>query len=108
MSNGTEPFRSLVDNALDLIAVLSADGTIRWASPSFGPTLGYDPNEVIGRNLFTLGHADDSSALSTFLAELNDKTGANVSIECRFRHRVDGWRMFEAVGKNLLDDPAVA
>ncbi|MDQ3965536.1 MAG: PAS domain S-box protein, partial [Actinomycetota bacterium] len=43
-------FRSLVRNALDIIMVTDADGTIRYMSPSAERVLGYRPEEMIGTN----------------------------------------------------------
>ncbi|NIW49223.1 MAG: PAS domain S-box protein, partial [Gammaproteobacteria bacterium] len=38
-------FRSLIENALDIVTVLNADGTIRYESPSVKQILGYEPDE---------------------------------------------------------------
>ena len=41
-------FRSLVQNSSDIITILDADGTIRYASPAVQKVTGYNPEEQVG------------------------------------------------------------
>jgi diguanylate cyclase (GGDEF)-like protein/PAS domain S-box-containing protein len=43
-------FRLLAENSGEVIFLLSAEGIIRWVSPSLTPTLGWQPEEWIGRS----------------------------------------------------------
>ncbi len=43
-----EHYRSLIENSMDLISILSLDGTIRYASPSHERMLGYPLDELVG------------------------------------------------------------
>jgi PAS domain S-box-containing protein len=54
-----EHFRSRIENASDLITVLEPDGTIRYESPSVERVLGYQPEEMVGKNAFDYIHPDD-------------------------------------------------
>src|SRR3712207_7976709 len=56
----TTLFRSLIENALDIITVLDSDGTIRYASPSFERVLGYPQAGLVGTNSFSLVHPERS------------------------------------------------
>jgi PAS domain-containing protein len=47
-------FRSLVQNASDVIQVVAADGTISYISPSVKPILGYEPEDWLGKKAFDL------------------------------------------------------
>jgi diguanylate cyclase (GGDEF)-like protein/PAS domain S-box-containing protein len=49
-------FRSLIENALDTITILAADGTIMYESPAVERVLGFTPDELVGRNVFDLIH----------------------------------------------------
>jgi len=42
-------FRALIENSSDIISILDANGIIRYESPSIERTLGYLPDELIGR-----------------------------------------------------------
>ena len=52
-------YRALAEGALDIITVVDEFGTIVYTSPSSEQHLGYQPDELIGRNLFEFVHSDD-------------------------------------------------
>ena len=54
-----ELFRSLIENASDVITILSADGTSLYESPSVERVLGWTPEELVGMPSFALLHPDD-------------------------------------------------
>jgi PAS domain-containing protein len=49
-------FRSLIENASDLISVVDQTGQIQYQSPSSLAILGYSPEERVGRSMFELLH----------------------------------------------------
>ena len=101
-------FRSLTENALDIITVLDSDGSIRYESPSIEWALGYKPEELIGQNVFDFIHPEDLPSVMTTFAERSQIAGPAPPVEARFRHKDGSWRVIEAVGTNLLEDSAVA
>jgi PAS domain S-box-containing protein len=100
-------FRSLIENALDIIAIVNADGTIRYESLSVERVLGYGPEELNGRNAFEWVHPDDLVRTKQIFSEALQIPGATRSAIFRFRHKDGSWRILEASGQNLLHDPAV-
>ena len=52
-------FRSIIENASDMIAILDAEGTTLYESPSNERMLGYKPEELVGRNALELIHPED-------------------------------------------------
>jgi PAS domain S-box-containing protein len=100
-------FRSLVQNAFDVITIISAAGTISYESPSIERILGYTPEDLIGSDAFTFVHPDDAAEVrDRFLASL-DVPGSHELVTFRFRHKDGSWRWLEGIGTNLLDDPNV-
>ena len=101
-------FRALIENSRDLITVLAPDGTRTYCAPSSKHVLGYDPDDLVGRDAFEIVHPDDRAETREAFEELlADERGAQNRIEYR-AHHVDGsWRTFEAVGVNLVDDPTI-
>jgi diguanylate cyclase (GGDEF)-like protein/PAS domain S-box-containing protein len=100
-------FRSLVENARDVIHVINADRTTRYISPSIERLLGYTPEELVGRGALDLLHPDDREAAVEQLRRTPDAPEAGRPIQVRVRHRDGSWRIFEGIGRNLLDDPVV-
>ena len=101
-------FRSLIENSLDIITILNADGTIRYESPSVERVLGYEPSELVGKSAFELIHPDDIwrvlEIFNTGVLNLN----YSGCVEFRYLHKDGSWRVLEAKGKNLLAEPGVA
>ena len=52
-------FRSLIENASDIISILEPTGKIRYESPSLERVLGYKPEELVGSNAFEFIHPED-------------------------------------------------
>lgn len=102
MKASEEHFRSLIENALDIILVVNEAGIIQYASPSFERILGYAGDERVGRSFFDLVHEDDLEALGAVVEKAFSEppTGHRVY---RHRHRDGSWRFLEAVGSSYVD-----
>ncbi len=108
LKHGEKYFRALTENALDAVAVVSGEGTISYESPSFKRMLGYELEDRKGKNSFELVHPDDLPKAVNLFTQLSQNPGDIVRTEIRGRHRDGSWRTLEVVGRNLLNDPAVA
>jgi PAS domain S-box-containing protein len=92
-----EHFRSLIENALDLIAIVQTDGVIRYASPSHERILGWRPDELIGIDVLSMIAAEDRSAVRQALR----CEGEQIPFAYRFRHKDGTWRMVESCARDL-------
>ena len=97
----------LVQYASDMITILEPDGTVRYESPAVEKVLGYKPEELVGKNILDYVHPEDVDRASRELDRVWDEPGVRGPVEVRFRHEDGSWRCLEAVGNNLLGDPAV-
>jgi len=100
-------FRSLVENARDVIHVINEDRTTRYITPSVEWLLGWTPAELVGRCALDIIHPDDVDAALEQMRLARETPGSGRPLTLRVRHRDGGWRVFEAIGRNLLDDPSV-
>jgi diguanylate cyclase (GGDEF)-like protein/PAS domain S-box-containing protein len=101
-------YASLIRNASDVIMIADVDGGLRFVSPAAVHAIGVHPDDLVNRNLFDIWGGSDGERLTAFLGEVAASRGRAVGpIElCVSR---DTRRLtLEAVGSNLLDDPAVA
>ncbi|MBV9490726.1 MAG: PAS domain S-box protein, partial [Verrucomicrobia bacterium] len=96
-----EWFGSLIQNASDLITVISADGLLRFQSPSVERVLGYGPEDLSGRSVFELVHPDDVRRVRVAIRWVRSHPATSALIECRFRHRNGTWRVLQAVGRKM-------
>lgn len=97
-----ESFRSLIENALDIITTIGNDGIIRYESPSIERVLGYKPEELIDRSIWDFIHPEDITSVVNSLTEVIKNPKNAVAIELRFKHQKGEWRILEAIGKHLV------
>ena len=101
-------FRSLTENALDMIAILQNNGTFQYISPAVERVMGYEPGSLVGKNALDLIHPDDIKAARKVILNALKKTGSIFSGEFLFQHQNGSWRVIEIIGNNLLENPAVS
>ncbi|MCB0166190.1 MAG: SpoIIE family protein phosphatase, partial [Anaerolineae bacterium] len=102
-----EYFRAMIENASDVITLLSQDGNVIYQSPAIEQILGYKPSDVVGRNMLEFVHPDDHQAIIESLGGLIASNHDPVPIEFRAKDGEGKWRYVEAIGNNQLDNPSV-
>jgi PAS domain S-box-containing protein len=100
-------FRSVIENASDVIAIVSADGFLVYDSPAIKHVLGYEPAALIGRPLTDLIHPDDQATVTGAYAEVLARPGTVVAIEFRIRHSEGHWLTCEAICNRPIDDSSI-
>ena len=100
-------FRALIEKGWDFISVISADGIVRYASPTVTHTLGHAPEDFVGRTALELIHPDDRERVGRLFDELRGEPGASRGVEYRIRDKEGTWRWLEGTVTNLLTDAAV-
>lgn len=99
-----ERFRSLIENALDIITIMDADGTIHYESPSVETVLGYNTTELIGQNFFDYIHSDDLATAHHEITNVIQSPELARPIEFRCRNKDGSWYTLEAISQKLVDD----
>ncbi|MBC7247007.1 MAG: PAS domain S-box protein [Actinobacteria bacterium] len=100
-------FRSLIENSLDLILILDAEGRVTYQSPSVARVLGYSERELAESDIFEFVHPGDRNRARDVFLRSREHPGSRGHHEVRFRHRDGNWLQLEVTGYNLLRDPAV-
>lgn len=95
-----EHFRSLIENAMDIILILNQDSTVLYASPSMR-SLGYSSEELTGKHLLQFISPDDTQAFAHFLNSGFTKNDQAPKTEFVFRHSDGSFRVLEAIGKAI-------
>ena len=89
-----ERFRSLVQNASDLISILDSEARVRYHSPSLERLLGFELADREGSYAFERVHPEDRPELEERFRELLQTPGRSVRMEFRIRNRQNAWRDF--------------
>jgi two-component system KDP operon response regulator KdpE len=101
-------YKALIENALDPVIIINGDGTIQYKSQSIEQVLGYGTEEDIGGSSFNYIHPDDLPDVADIFTQLISNPGSTMRYVVRVLHADGSWRTIEAIGQNLLDNPAVA
>ena len=96
-----ERFRSLIENALDIITVLDEDGVTIFESPSMQRVLGRNPSGMLNKPLIEMLHPDDRCQVSEVLDRLAARPGSSETFELRYQHGDGDWHVLEVVGQRL-------
>ncbi|MHB1222995.1 MAG: ATP-binding protein [Gemmatimonadaceae bacterium] len=100
-------FRSLIENASDMISLVDRDGTFRYLSPAYERCTGRPAAALLGRSAFDDVHPDDVEGARSAFATAVDNPGTPAQARFRYRHQSGEWSMLAATTTSLLDDPAV-
>ena len=93
-------YRSLIEHGADVILVLSADGTIQYASPAVGRLLGRVAEDLKGGNVFELIHPEDQPLARQRLKRVFEPHTPEY-VDLRVRHSDGSWRTLAAIGNVL-------
>lgn len=100
-------YRRLVEESLDVAAIIDADGRISYVSPAVERILGYEPEELEGEVGFEYQHPDDRAAVAEAIERLETNPDDTAVIETRFRHADGSWRWLEVTMQNRFDDELI-
>ncbi|NET32761.1 MAG: PAS domain S-box protein [Cyanothece sp. SIO1E1] len=98
-----ERFRSLIENALDIIMILDPDGTVGYVSPSIEKVLGYAVMDLAGKNIVEFIHPDDWIIARDRLTSITQHAELTRPIELRYRHHDQSWRILEAISQPFVE-----
>ncbi|HTP52370.1 MAG TPA: bacteriohemerythrin [Anaeromyxobacteraceae bacterium] len=102
-----ERFRALIEKSTDMMSVLDAEGRFQFWSQSAAETLGWAPEEMLGKPLADLVHVEEKEPVAQLFRRLLANPGGISRGLIRYRHKNGSWRQLEAIARNLLRDPAV-
>ena len=80
-------YRMLVENASDIVFLLSADGRFEYVSPNVNAMLGYAAEEVVGGSLVDFVYPDDAAGVRRSIGSVCRSGDRIHDIELRLRHR---------------------
>jgi PAS domain S-box-containing protein len=104
LRHSEERFRSLIENALDIIMILEPDGIIGYVSPSVETVLGYRAADLVGQNMMAFIHPEDWATAHNHFAPMTQPPNLNSPTEFRKRHQDGSWRILEAISQPFMDN----
>lgn len=92
-----ERYRTLVSYSFDFVVETSVDGRFVYLSPDYKNALGYEPEELLGRDIFEFIHPDDLATTAAAFHRAIETFSSDQAIY-RYRHKNGDWRWFESTG----------
>ncbi len=100
-------YTTIVENIQDIITILSPEGKIIYESPSVKNVFGYEEQELIGMDAFTLIHPEDVSSVMKVVEEGIKIPGYTAMVTYRARHKDGRYLYFQTHGINLINIPEI-
>ncbi|MBV9492995.1 MAG: PAS domain S-box protein, partial [Acidobacteria bacterium] len=100
-------FRALTENSSELVSILGADGTLRYANPAFQRSFDLIADQVVGTRVEGFIHPEDVERVREFFDRLTHEGQGVATVEYRVQAGNGPWRHRRAVVQNLLQDDAV-
>ncbi|MGB8191362.1 MAG: PAS domain S-box protein, partial [Chitinophagaceae bacterium] len=101
-------YRNLIGNSLDGILLTDSEGNINFSAPSLKNILGYDTEDVVGKNVFGYVHPDDLKLATDRFYGRGAVAGNPEYIVVRLLKQSGEWLWCMVRGHNLLDNPQVS
>ena len=97
----------LLENASEVITIYEEDGTVRYISPSVDRILGYSSQDMIGHKDIEYVIPGYEEVVDSMFRQLLDNPSESVRIQYEIRKKDGDAIWVEAMGTNLLSDPAI-
>lgn len=85
-------FRQIVENANDIIYMLTPEGTFSYVSPNWAAMLGYNPDDVMGKHFAPGIHPSDRQKCLKKFQQLVEDNRSIAGLEYRVHHQDGSWR----------------
>ncbi len=95
---------SMISNIADVIAIVGADGIIKYKSPNIFKWFGWQPEELLGKYAWDTVHANDLDYVQNVFYTLMKEDKAFKRIEYRYICKDGSYKMIELSAVNLIND----
>ncbi|MES2655096.1 MAG: PAS domain S-box protein [Bacteroidota bacterium] len=102
-----ERFKSLVHNISDIISLIDEKGFIKYQSSSIKQIMGYEENELQGKNIFEIVHPEDHLIVAQAFKNAIENEGNSPVAEFRLLNKNGDYIYLEAQGNNQLNNPSI-
>jgi PAS domain S-box-containing protein len=99
--------QALLENSSEIITIADKEGTILYVSPSVEPILGYKANDLIGTKDSNRLDGAYIDKFDSFFDKLANSKKPSKEIEIVYKKKNGDKIWIEAVGMNMLNDPAI-
>ncbi len=99
LAESEERYRLMAENSTDMISRHTPDGVYLYASPACRPLLGYEPQELVGRQALSLFHPADLERMRGTAAR---GFGDDLTSTYRIRRKDGSYAWFETTSRPVI------
>lgn len=99
--------RAMIENIVDVIAIIDQDGTNRFKSSNITKHFGWQVDEVVGLPAWSNIHPDDLKETQAVFTGLFAEPGLSNTSECRYLCKDGSYKWIEYTAVNMLDNPNI-
>lgn len=101
-------FRAITENTTDLTIIVDPEGNYQYVSPSCRQVVGFEPDQILGKNRKEFVHPEDQPAVNEVLLRATREPGKTFCVDhYRARHRDGHWVHLVGLVTGMLDVPDV-
>jgi PAS domain S-box-containing protein len=101
-----ERVKLIVQNILDMVTLVNKQGDFVYNNNAVTRILGYEPEELNGKNMLEFVHPDDQERVAGRFRDILTKEGIGELIEFRYLSKFGKYLLIESVGNIQLNNPA--
>lgn len=106
LKENEERFKTIIEYSFDAIVILDEAGLMQYASPSIHHLLGFEPEELIGKNCFDFIYSEDAPEVRRKLESIMRNEEEDFA-DYRSVTKNGSLKWLEAKGKNMFDNKHV-
>ncbi|MDQ0215344.1 two-component system sporulation sensor kinase A [Oikeobacillus pervagus] len=95
--------RMILDHISDLISVVNSEGIYEYVSPSYKKILGYEPNSILGKSIYTCINSEDQQLMKETI-EVLKKNKKSPPVRYRKMDVKGRIILLEGIGMPILND----
>jgi PAS domain S-box-containing protein len=95
-----ELYRLLAEHSTDMISKHTPSGVYTYASPACRSLLGYDPEDLVGRDAYEFFHPDDVAEVSRTHSAILERPDTH-TVVYRIRHKDGSYTWFETTSRTV-------
>jgi PAS domain S-box-containing protein len=99
--------KAMISNISDVIAIIGADGIMKYKSPNIEKLFGWKPEDLIGTDGFSTVHPDDLEIVKKVFFDLLQAENSSKTLEYRYKCKDGKYVYIELTAINLTGDPVV-
>jgi two-component system cell cycle sensor histidine kinase/response regulator CckA len=99
--------RAMTENISDVIAIIGADGLIKFKSQNIQRWFGWQPQDLVGREAWVTVHPEDIGLVQKAFMDVLGQDKAVVTVEYRYRCKDGSFLPITLTAVNLISDPAI-